>query len=138
MALILLPLVFSLVAWFVPSSFTRIFGLIASAITLALSAVAVCSFDANEPLNIDFGNSSSFVLSFITFSIDSLGFTMLLLTNAVVLLVFLSNYTRSITAEKRFTAHALLMQFGLVGVFTINTILGLFIVTGKQIGRAHV
>lgn len=92
-----------------------------------LSAVAVCSFDANEPLNIDFGNTRSYILQILSFSIDSLGFTMLLLTNAVVFLVFLSNFTRSITAEKRFTALALLMQFGLVGVFTTNNILGFYI-----------
>ncbi|MFM7006994.1 MAG: NuoM family protein [Flavobacteriales bacterium] len=127
MALILLPLVFSLIAWIVPSSFTRIFGLIASASTLVMSAVAVCYFKANESLHFDFGNTSSYFLQILTFEVDSLGFTMVLLTNAVVFLVFLSNYSRSITAEKRFTALAFLMQFGLVGVFTTFTILGFYI-----------
>lgn len=121
MALILLPLVFSLVAWFIPSNITRIFGLIASAVTLAWSGVAVCYFEPSEHLLIDFG------LRFVRFSIDSLGFTMLLLTNAVIFLVFLSNFKRSITNEKRFTALAFLMQFGLLGVFTTNTILGFYI-----------
>lgn len=121
MALILLPLVFSLVAWLVPSAQTRLFGLISTGITLAWSIVAVCCFKAADHLLVDFG------IRFVRFSIDSLGFTMILLTNAVLFLVFLSNFKSSITQEKRFTALALLMQFGLIGVFTTNTILGFYI-----------
>ncbi len=121
MALILLPLVFSLVAWLVPSAQTRLFGLISTGITLAWSIVAVCCFKAADHMLVDFG------IRFVRFSIDSLGFTMILLTNAVLFLVFLSNFKSSITQEKRFTALALLMQFGLIGVFTTNTILGFYI-----------
>lgn len=61
------------------------------------------------------------------FSIDSLSFTMILLTNAVFLLVFLSNFTTKIVNDNKFIALALLMQFGLIGVFTTNTILGFYI-----------
>lgn len=121
MALILLPLIFGLVAWFIPSTFTRLFGLLSTAIALVWSIVAVCYFQPEEQIGIDFG------LRFVRFSIDSLGFTMILLTNAVLFLVFLSNFTTKIVNDNKFTALALLMQFGLIGVFTTNTILGFYI-----------
>ena len=104
-----------------PSAFTRLFGLLSTAITLVWSIVAVCYFQPEEQILIDFG------LRFVRFSIDSLGFTMILLTNAVLLLVFLSNFTSKIVNDNKFTALALLMQFGLIGVFTTNTILGFYI-----------
>jgi len=121
LALILLPLIFSLIAWWIPSNFTRIFGLISTISTLTLSAVTVCYFKSNEPILIDLG------LRFVRFSIDSLGFTMMLLTNAVFFLVFLSNFKRELVHDIRFTALALLMQFGLLGIFTTNTILGFYL-----------
>lgn len=121
MALILLPLIFSVIAWLVPSKFTRIFGLISTLCTLVLSAVTLSYFKSNEPILIDLG------LRFVRFSIDSLGFTMLLLTNAVFFLVFLSNLKTELIQDKRFIALALLMQFGLLGVFTTNTILGFYL-----------
>ena len=104
-----------------PSAFSRLFGLLSTAITLVWSIVAVCYFQPEEQILIDFG------LRFVRFSIDSLGFTMILLTNAVLLLVFLSNFTSKIVNDNKFTALALLMQFGLIGVFTTNTILGFYI-----------
>jgi NADH-quinone oxidoreductase subunit M len=109
------------VAWFVPSAFARLFGLLSTAIALVWSIVAVCYFQPEEHILIDFG------LRFVRFSIDSLGFTMILLTNAVLFLVFLSNFTTKIVNDNKFTALALLMQFGLIGVFTTNTILGFYI-----------
>jgi NADH-quinone oxidoreductase subunit M len=121
LALILLPLVFSLLAWFIPSAFTRLFGLLATGLTLAWSFVAVCYFQPGEQILIDLG------LRFVRFSIDSLGFTMILLTNAVFFLVFLSNFTGKLANDNKFAALALLMQFGLLGVFTTNTILGFYI-----------
>ena len=108
-------------AWFVPSAFTRLFGLFATGVALVWSVVAVCYFQPEEQILIDFG------LRFVRFSIDSLGFTMILLTNAVFLLVYLSNFTGKIVNDRKFTALALLMQFGLLGVFTTNTILGFYI-----------
>jgi NADH-quinone oxidoreductase subunit M len=109
------------VAWFVPSAFARLFGLLSTAIALVWSIVAVCYFQPEEHILIDFG------LRFVRFSIDSLGFTMILLTNSVLFLVFLSNFTSKIVNDNKFTALALLMQFGLIGVFTTNTILGFYI-----------
>lgn len=108
-------------AWFIPSAFTRLFGLLSTAITLVWSIVAVCCFHADDQLYVDLG------LRFVRFSIDSLSFTMILLTNAVFLLVFLSNFTTKIVNDNKFIALALLMQFGLIGVFTTNTILGFYI-----------
>jgi len=119
--IILLPLAFSLLAWFLPSSITRIVGLISSFATLTWSVMQLLSFDPENTLYFDLG------LRMVRFSMDSLGFTMVLLTNAVIFLIFLANFQRSIVHDKRFTALTLLMQFGLVGIFTSNSILGFYI-----------
>ena len=119
--IILLPLVFSLLAWFLPSALTRIVGLVSSFATLVWSIVQLSSFDPEAVQQLDLG------LRFVRFSLDSLGFTMVILTNAVIFLIFLANYQRSIVHETRFTALTLLMQFGLVGIFTSNSILGFYI-----------
>ena len=123
MALILLPLILSLVAWFVPSSFTRIFGILATLVTLVWSIIELGYYDSSNPTLVDFNLS----IRILRFSIDSLGFTMLILTNVVMLLVLLSQYTTKIVHDPKFTALTLLMQFGLVGVFTTQTILGFYI-----------
>lgn len=119
--IILLPLAFSLLAWLIPSQFTRTFGLIGSLATLILSIVQVIGFNPDAPIALDLG------IRFVRFSLDSLGFTMVLLTNAVVFLVFLANFKRSIVQETRFTALSFLMQFSLIGIFTTSTILGFYI-----------
>ena len=123
MALILLPLILSLVAWFVPSSFTRIFGILATLVTLVWSIIELGYYDSSNPTLVDFNLS----IRILRFSIDSLGFTMLILTNVVMLLVLLSQYTTKIVHDPKFTALTLLMQFGLVGVFTTQTILGFYL-----------
>jgi NADH-quinone oxidoreductase subunit M len=89
--------------------------------TLILSVVQVIGFNPDAPIALDLG------IRFVRFSLDSLGFTMVLLTNAVVFLVFLANFKRSIVQETRFTALSFLMQFSLIGIFTTSTILGFYI-----------
>ena len=49
---------------------------------------------------------------------DGLAFVMVLLTNAVILLILLANYNRDIASNAKFTGLTLLMQFGLIGLFT--------------------
>ncbi len=119
--IILLPLAFSLLAWLIPSALTRVVGLITSFATLLWSIVQLSAFDPETTQQLDLG------IRFVRFSMDSLSFTMVLLTNAVIFLIFLANYQRSIVHERRFTALALFMQFGLIGIFTSNTILGFYI-----------
>lgn len=121
MALILLPLVFSLIAWLLPSAQTRLFGLIGTTINLFASLISVYGFDAQDQLFIDLG------LRYVHFSLDSLSYTMIILTNAVFFMVYLSNFKQEITSKKRFSALAFLMQFGLIGVFSTNSILGFYI-----------
>ncbi len=104
-----------------PSSLSRIVGLIGSGLALVWSVVQLCSFDPEATQHLDLG------LRFVRFSLDSLGFTMVLLTNAVIFLIYLANFQRSIVKETRFTALTFLMQFGLIGVFTSSTILGFYI-----------
>jgi NADH-quinone oxidoreductase subunit M len=104
-----------------PSSLSRIVGLIGSGLSLVWSVVQLCSFDPEATQHLDLG------LRFVRFSLDSLGFTMVLLTNAVIFLIYLANFQRSIVHETRFTALTFLMQFGLIGIFTSSTILGFYI-----------
>jgi NADH-quinone oxidoreductase subunit M len=104
-----------------PSSLSRIVGLIGSGLSLVWSVVQLTSFDPEATQHLDLG------LRFVRFSLDSLGFTMVLLTNAVIFLIYLANFQRSIVNETRFTALTFLMQFGLVGIFTTSTILGFYI-----------
>jgi NADH-quinone oxidoreductase subunit M len=104
-----------------PSSLSRIVGLIGSGLSLIWTVVQLSSFDPEATQHLDLG------LRFVRFSLDSLGFTMVLLTNAVIFLIYLANFQRSIVNETRFTALTFLMQFGLVGIFTTSTILGFYI-----------
>lgn len=99
----------------------RLFGLIASACSLVASIISVSFFNPTEHVLFDLG------VQMVRFSMDSLGYTMVILTNAVFFLVFLSNYYNQIIGHRRFTALAFLMQFGLLGVFTVNTILGFYL-----------
>ena len=56
----------------------------------------------------------------LTFNIgyDAFGLVMVLLTNAIVPLIFLSNWNRDLANNKLFTALVFFMQLGLLGVFT--------------------
>jgi len=66
-----------------PSSLSRIVGLIGSGLSLVWSVVQLTSFDPEATQHLDLG------LRFVRFSLDSLGFTMVLLTNAVIFLIYL-------------------------------------------------
>jgi NADH-quinone oxidoreductase subunit M len=119
--LILLPLIFSVLAFVIPAAYTRLFGLVATGLTLLVSLFHLLGFHATHPEQLDLG------LKIGTFQLDGLSILMLLLTNAIVFLILLANYARSISGEKLFTAMTLLMQFGLVGVFTTNDLIGFYI-----------
>ena len=56
----------------------------------------------------------------LTFNIgyDAFGLVMVLLTNAIIPIIFLSNWNRDLANNKLFTALVFFMQLGLLGVFT--------------------
>ncbi len=61
---------------------------------------------------------SQFIKSSLHFGIDGMGMLMLLLTNILVPLIIVSSYNETFNYKNSFYALILLMQFGLVGVFT--------------------
>ena len=61
---------------------------------------------------------SQFIKSTLHFGIDGMGMLMLLLTNVLVPLIIVSSYNENFSYRNSFYALILLMQFGLVGVFT--------------------
>lgn len=61
---------------------------------------------------------SNYIKSSIHFGIDGMSMLLLLLTNILVPLIILSSYNENKTYNNNFYALILLMQFGLVGVFT--------------------
>lgn len=61
---------------------------------------------------------SQYIKSSLHFGIDGMGMLMLLLTNILVPLIILSSFAERFEYSNTFYALVLLMQFGLVGVFT--------------------
>ncbi|MDO5614934.1 MAG: proton-conducting transporter membrane subunit, partial [Cruoricaptor ignavus] len=61
---------------------------------------------------------SQFIKSSLHFGIDGMGMLMLLLTNVLVPIIIVSSYNETFNYRNSFYALILLMQFGLVGVFT--------------------
>lgn len=61
---------------------------------------------------------SQYLKSSLHFGIDGMGMLMLLLTNILIPLIIVSSYNERFSFKNSFYALILLMQFGLVGVFT--------------------
>jgi NADH-quinone oxidoreductase subunit M len=116
--LIFLPLILGIIAFFVPTSWVRLFGLLSSISILAVSIVHLMNFNASDYVML-FNPTEIFPLG-LTFKMgyDGLAFVMVLLTNAVILLILLANYNRDIASNAKFTGLTLLMQFALIGLFT--------------------
>jgi NADH:ubiquinone oxidoreductase subunit 4 (subunit M) len=85
--LIFLPLILGIIAFFVPTSWVRLFGLLSSISILAVSIVHLMNFNASDYVML-FNPTEIFPLG-LTFKMgyDGLAFVMVLLTNAVILLI---------------------------------------------------
>lgn len=118
MELIFLPLILGIIAFFIPSKWVRPFGLVASIGVLAVSIVHLIGFDPTNYVLI-LNPAETFPLG-LTFKMgyDGLGLTMVLLTNAIISIIFLANWNREIAQSSKFTGLTLLMQFALLGLFT--------------------
>ncbi len=118
MELLILPFVFGILSFIIPSSWSRTFGLIGAASSLMVALFHLSGFEPQTVRTIfDPNRTFPLGLSF-KMGFDALGLVMILLTNGIVLLVLLSNWNREIAKNKLFTALVFLMQFGLLGVFT--------------------
>lgn len=118
MELYIIPLVFALVAAISPKNLVKYIGLAGAVASLvATLAKAVVFQSGSTVLVYDPELVTSFGMTF-KMGYDGMGLFMVLLTNALVPIILLSNLNRSVANERGFNAMVLLMQFALVGVFT--------------------
>lgn len=121
MELIYIPLVLGILSFFVPRNYTRIFGLSGALLSVIVVIVDLCLHYAHLQTGMVhlFGLTGEHLPLGLTFGLgyDPLSLTFVMLTNAVIFLVFLSNWNHSITGERKFVSMAFLMQFSLIGSF---------------------
>jgi len=92
--LIVLPLLFGVISFFIPSRWVRTSALLFSFVSLGAAGVKLAMFDPN--VKEYFINNPGTKLLGVTFNIaiDGFGLLMLALSNLVIFLVALSNYNR--------------------------------------------
>lgn len=118
MELFIIPLLFALLSALAPKSFVRYVGLLGALMTLVFTLFHVSTFDPTSTVELFNPNfTTTFGLTF-KMSYDGMGLIMVLLTNVMVPIILLSNLNQSTANEKSFNSMVLLMQFGLIGVFT--------------------
>ena len=117
MELIFVPLILGIISFFIPKNLVRFFGLLGSVSVLGLLFNHLINFDNTATYYI-LNPDKVFPLG-LTFKMgyDSLAMLMLLMTNVIMPLIFLSNFNRSLASNKLFTGLAFFMLFGLNGVF---------------------
>jgi len=116
--LIVIPLIFALIAAFAPKNKVCYVGLLGSLTSLIVTIAHVSYFSVDSTVSIfDPHTTTSFGLTY-KMGYDGMGLLMVLLTNVMIPLILLSNLNQHTANEKSFNAMVLLMQFGLVGVFT--------------------
>lgn len=123
LALLLIPLIGSGFIFASKNAAAKYFALGIALVQLVLSFCMLCSFDATPTVDSALQYEiqypwSNFIKSSIHFGIDGMSMLMLLLTNILVPLIILSSFNEEKSYRNSFYALILLMQFGLVGVFT--------------------
>jgi NADH-quinone oxidoreductase subunit M len=115
--LIVLPLLFGVISFFIPSRWVRTSALLFALMSLGAAGVKLAMFDPN--VKEYFINNPGTKLLGVTFNmaIDGFGMLMLALSNLVIFLVALSNYNREESSIPAFNGLLFLMQFGLNGLF---------------------
>lgn len=118
MELFIIPLLAALVAAVSPRSVVRYVGLLGALASLSVTIVHLCYFSPNATVVLlDPSFTSTFGITF-KMGYDGLGILMVLLTNAMIPIILLSNLSQHIANKRGFNALVLLMQVGLIGVFT--------------------
>lgn len=118
MELLALPLLFVLIAAFTPRNLAKYVGLIGALATLLAVVLRVMSFNAAEVVSIfDPELTTSLKMTF-KMGYDGMGLLMVLLTAFITPIILLSNLNKKESNDRGFNAMVLLMEFGLIGVFT--------------------
>ena len=119
MELILLPLLFGIISFFIPSKFVRTTSILFATTTAVATGIRLYSFQIHHVLQNyifylgkPFNQGLSFQMGY-----NGIGILMLALCSLVILLVALSNYQREEAKSPLFVGLMFLMQFGLNGVF---------------------
>lgn len=123
LALLLLPLIGSAVVFALKGSTARTAALVFTFAQMLLTFAIVTTFNSAPTVDSALQHEinwpwSNYIKSSIHFGIDGLTMVMLLLTNILVPLIILSSYNENKQYPASFYALILMMQFGLVGVFT--------------------
>ncbi|RRQ46820.1 NuoM family protein [Chryseobacterium sp. SC28] len=123
LTLLLLPLVGSVLLFFWNNASGKHVALVFAIAEMILALYMLGNFDFNPtvdaPLQYEITYPwSSYIKSNFNFGIDGMSMLMVLLTNILVPLIVLSSYNETKGYPASFYALILLMQFGLLGVFT--------------------
>lgn len=116
MELLIIPVVFALIALFLPQKAVRGFALIGALVSVAVGIVHAAGYTPSADfISLIPECSDRF---FFNYGYDGIGLVMILLTNVITFLILLSNYdNQTISSSKKFTALVFFMQFALLGVF---------------------
>ncbi len=118
MDLYLIPLAFSLLAVLAPTNLVRYVGIAGALASLVSVCFHVASYMSGWTVVLfEPGQVTTFGLTF-KMAYDGISLLMVVLVNLVTTLILLSNLNREIASMKAFNAMVMLMQFGLIGVFT--------------------
>ncbi len=118
MELLIIPIIFAIVASVSPKDLVRYVGLTGAVTSVLITVFHVAFFNPHATVTLfNPGISSSFGLTFYM-AYDGIGLLMVLLTNVIVTLILLGNLNHEIANQRSFNSMVLLMQFGLIGVFT--------------------
>lgn len=123
LSLLSLPLIGALVLFFIKGTLSRTVAIGFSLVQLILSLCILRHLDTNltvdSPLQYEINYPwMSGIASSIHFGIDGMSMLMVLLTNILVPIILLSSIKSVKAYNHSFYALVLLMQFGLIGVFT--------------------
>lgn len=123
LTLLLLPLVGSILVFAWKNATAKYAALAIAILQMLLTFYALADFDfaptVDSVLQYEINQPwSQFIKSSLHFGTDGMSMLLLLLTNILLPLIILSSFNEDITYRKSFYGLILLMQFGLVGVFT--------------------
>ncbi|WP_407403197.1 NuoM family protein [Chryseobacterium sp.] len=123
LTLLLLPLVGSGLVFAWKSKSSKYLALGIALIQMLLTFYALSDFDFNPTVDSVLQYEinypwSHFIKSSLHFGIDGMSMLLLLLTNILLPIIILSSFNENVSYKNSFYGLILLMQFGLIGVFT--------------------
>lgn len=123
LSLLLLPIIGSVLIFLLRGSYTKYLALLVSVIQFLLTVCVLTRFNISDSIDRNLVYELKYqwtnaIKSSIHFGIDGMSLLMLFLTNLLIPIVILSSFHKKNTYQNTFYALVLMMQFGLVGVFT--------------------